>query len=124
MSTEPRFVFDTNVLVSALLFEHSVPGKAFFAAMQAGTILLSREVIDELTDVLSRPKFDRYLEADVREQFLVALVRKARLITIDRQIVICRDVRDNKFLELAACGGASSLVSGDDDLLALVLRQA
>ena len=29
MSPEPRYVFDTNAVVSALLFEQSPPGRAF-----------------------------------------------------------------------------------------------
>ncbi len=31
-----RFVFDTNVTVSALLFNESVPGRAFFRALGHG----------------------------------------------------------------------------------------
>jgi len=35
------------------------------------------------------------------------------------QITACRDVKDNKFLELAIDGGAHLIVSGDNDLLTL-----
>jgi len=31
----------------------------------------------------------------------------------------CRDPKDNKFLELAVSGGATHLISGDNDLLVL-----
>ena len=40
MSHKPRYVFDTNVVVSALLFEQSVPGRAFYAALEHGELLL------------------------------------------------------------------------------------
>ena len=35
------------------------------------------------------------------------------------QIKICRDPKDDKFLELAVSGGAHHIISGDNDLLAL-----
>lgn len=40
MNRDHRYVFDTNVIVSALLFNESVPGQAFFRAIEAGTKLL------------------------------------------------------------------------------------
>lgn len=36
-----RFVFDTNVIVSAVLFDNSVPGQAFVKALNYGAILIS-----------------------------------------------------------------------------------
>ncbi len=59
MSLEPRYVFDTGAIVSALLFEQSVPGRAFYAAFARGKILLSQATFVELTAVLGRKKFDR-----------------------------------------------------------------
>jgi predicted nucleic acid-binding protein len=41
MTQNERFVFDTNVLVSALLFSESKPAQAFFLALQKGTLLTS-----------------------------------------------------------------------------------
>ena len=38
---------------------------------------------------------------------------------IEEQITECRDAKDNKFLELAVCGHATFLISGDKDLLVL-----
>lgn len=114
-----RYVFDTNVIVSALLFEQSTPGQAFHTALDRGQILVSLPTIKELSEVLGRKKFDRYLLRDEREQFLAALLQEAFLVEISEQIHVCRDHRDNKFLELAVSGNADCLVSGDDDLLQL-----
>lgn len=119
MSSGQRFVFDTNVLVSALLFETSVPGRGFFTALTVGDILISQPLINELANVLARPKFDRYVDSSAREKFLVELVRKSQLTGITRSIAICRDATDNMLLEVATCGGASCIVSGDEDLLIL-----
>lgn len=119
MNPEPGFVFDTSAIVSALLFEQSVPGRAFYAALEHGQILVSQEALEELRDVLSRRKFDRYLDQEDRDDFLAKLVREATLVEVSEEIHDCRDARDNKFLELAVAGHARCLVSGDNDLLVL-----
>ena len=41
-----RFVFDTNVMVSALLLNDSVPGQAFIRGLNHGTILISTHSCD------------------------------------------------------------------------------
>ena len=56
MNPNPRCVFDTSAVVSALLFEHSVPGKAFHAALEHREILLSQATAAELREVLGRQK--------------------------------------------------------------------
>jgi predicted nucleic acid-binding protein len=59
-------VFDTNVLVSALLIKTSVPRQAFEQAALNGTILVSLATYAELSQVLSRQKFARYLSESER----------------------------------------------------------
>jgi uncharacterized protein len=113
------YVFDTNVLVSALLFANSSPRKALELALNTGTILISKETVDELNNVLSRPKFERYISQQKREDFLLSFVKKSVLIEIQEKIEECRDLKDNKFLELAISGKATEIVSGDRDLLVL-----
>ena len=50
-----RIVFDTNVLVSALLLEGSVPTRAVFVAMDSGEILLSESLVNEINEILQPP---------------------------------------------------------------------
>ena len=119
MNGSTRYVFDTNVLVSALIFEHSRPGQAFRRALERGHVLLSLSVVEEVNEVMSRNKFERYVTAEEREEFLEALIGHARFFDPTEQIRVCRDTKDDKFLELAVSGGASYIISGDDDLLAL-----
>jgi len=64
-----RVVFDTNVLISALLFEHSTPAQAFFLALSKGEVLISTALVTEIHNVLCRPKFDRYINDAEREDF-------------------------------------------------------
>jgi len=116
MAEKERFVFDTNVIVSALLINKSVARRAFDKARETGDILLSIEVIEELYNVLGRPAFDRYIDEEDRIKFLTLLVRGATLVEITERIKKCRDPKDDKFLELAVNGKADFIISGDGDL--------
>jgi putative PIN family toxin of toxin-antitoxin system len=119
MTGEPLFVFDTNVVVSALLLKQSTARQAFNRALKDGKLLLSLAVLEELDDVLRRDRFNKYILEEERMQFLTALVRDALLVEITEVVTDCRDPRDNKFLELAVSGNATCIVSGDNDLLVL-----
>lgn len=119
MTTDLRTVIDTSVVVSAVLLPRSVPRQAFDRATAAGKILLSAATLDELNDVLRRPRFDKYLHEAERLEFLAALVANAEIIHVTEVITDCRDPKDNKFLELAVSGRASHIISGDQDLLIL-----
>jgi uncharacterized protein len=119
MSSEPRYVFDTNTLVSALLFEHSKPGQAFHQALQCGEILVSESTLEELVEVLQREKFDRYVTASEREEFVEAFVERATFIEPTEEVRACRDGKDDRFLELAVTGRAECIISGDNDLRSL-----
>lgn len=116
---ERRYVFDTNTLISAALFEGSTPDRAFRWTLRHGRVLASPDTLAELVAVLGREKFDRYLTVEEREAFLEAFVERADIIEPVKDIQACRDPDDDKFLEVAVEGRAEAIVSGDDDLLAL-----
>lgn len=119
MPIDLRFVFDTNVIVSALLLKHSVSRQAFDMAFTSKELLLSLAVISELNDVLKRKQFDKYILEEERMEFLAVLVREATLIEITEIVTECHDPRDDKFLELPISGKAACIISGDEDLLVL-----
>ena len=119
MSPNERFVFDTNVLVSGLLFAESKPAQAFFLALRTGRLLTSLAALHELSTVLHRKKFDKYLTNEERNQFLDDYTRSTITIDITETIQLCRDPKDDKFLEIAANGTATYLVTGDPDLLVI-----
>lgn len=119
MTRNKRFVFDTNVLVSALLFADSKPAQAFFLALRHGILLTSFTALHELNDVLYRKKFNRYLTIEERDQFIADYTRSASIIDVTETILACRDPKDDKFLEIAINGAATYLITGDPDLLVL-----
>jgi predicted nucleic acid-binding protein len=46
-------------------------------------------------------------------------LNEAAIVGVTERIGLCRDPRDDRFLEVAVAGGASRLVTGDRDLLTL-----
>jgi len=113
------FVLDTNTVVSALLLPRSITRQAFDHAFTIGSVLASQTTLDELDDVLRRPKFDRYVKEEGRLRFLATYIGDIQIVEVRITITDCRDAKDNKFLELAVSGMAKCIVSGDRDLLEL-----
>jgi len=89
------------------------------AALRHGHVLISDGIQAELTDVLTRRKFDRYVSQEKRVRFLASFLSLATPFTVMGTVKICRDPKDDKFLDLAISGKADYIVSGDDDLLVL-----
>lgn len=91
MSHKTRYVLDTNVIIGALLFNHSTPGQAFFHALDDGIILMSPSLTEELSDVLSREKFKRYVTRKERDRFLEGLIGESELVeTTDKALCLSR----------------------------------
>jgi predicted nucleic acid-binding protein len=66
MPDAPRFVADTNVLISRAVFLNSVPSQALRKATEVGELLVSTETMEELEAVLFRPNFDQYISRTKR----------------------------------------------------------
>ncbi|BAB76651.1 putative toxin-antitoxin system toxin component, PIN family [Anabaena sp. FACHB-709] len=112
-------MFDVNVIISAVLLPGSKPESALRKAQDLGELLVSESIWLELEQVLARPKFNRYITLEERNEFLVDLSETVQFIKVTEQINECRDPKDNKYLELAVSGKAECIVTGDDDLLVL-----
>ena len=114
-----RIVLDTGVLVSRVLKPNSLAGLAVTTAEQDGLVLVSNELIEELLEVLSRPKFRQYVDAADARALVRALVGAAEIVAVTVRVQACRDPKDDKILELAQSGEADLIVTGDLDLLVL-----
>ena len=113
------FVLDNNILVSALLVKNSAPFWVIKKVEEMGVILYSEATLLELNQVLNRKKFVKYFTVEEKQEFIVKLIESAELVAITESIDVCRDPKDNKFLELAVSGEADFIISGDRDLLVL-----
>ena len=119
MIDRSRLVVDNNALISRLLLPASIPGQAVRKAVDTCQVLISEAMLEELADVLSRPKFDRYISIADRQEFIRLLGRVAEMVPITYTIRVCRDPKDDKILEAAVNGSANIIITGDRDLLAL-----
>ena len=82
-------------------------------------LLISKDTFNELQERLMSNKFDKYVQLQTRKTFLKTLRAISEMVTIEKNIIACRDSRDNQFLELAVNGNADCIVTGDKDLLVL-----
>lgn len=112
-----KVVFDTNILVSALVF----PGGRAEAALlriieEHDHLLLSKPILDELLGVLAR-KFSR--DAEELPRTAVLLSELTLTVRPRQKLRVVKDDPDNRVLECAVTGRADVIVTGDKDLLEL-----
>jgi putative PIN family toxin of toxin-antitoxin system len=117
-----RAVVDTSIWVRAVIKPTGSVGPVL-RRLEAGgySVLYSGVLLDELVDVLSRPRIrDRY-HVTPRDVYVLprALGLRGEAVRPDRVITACRDPKDDKFLEAAIAGGGDAIVTGDEDLLVL-----
>ena len=116
-----RVVLDTNVVVSALVFERGAMSWFREAWQRVLFIpLVDQHAIHEAIRVLGYPKLG-LADDDVRE-LLGDYLPYAEVVMSPRKgrgLPICRDPDDQPFLILAQAGKADVLVSGDRGLLEL-----
>lgn len=113
------FIFDTNTLISAFLFWNSTPKKAYNKAVTSGKLVASDETYSEFKNVFSRSKFEKYISYEDRQLVIGELEEILVFAKIKEVITVCRDPKDDKYLELATASKASCIISGDKDLLVL-----
>lgn len=117
-----RLVLDTNVLVSAFLWE-GIPGRLIeLAGEKEIDLYTSRVLLAELSEVLHRRKFTKPVQATgfTAAEIMKHYQRLAHHVTV-RQMTqrISRDADDDQVLACAMAAKADFIVSGDKDLLAL-----
>jgi len=112
-----KVVFDTNILVSALVF----PGGKGEAALrriveEQDELVISKPILDELLSILGR-KFAR--EAEELAHAAVFLSELGILVKPRQKLRVVKDDPDNRILECAIAGHADAIITGDKALLGL-----
>jgi uncharacterized protein len=113
-----RAVVDSNIWVSAAIKPCGLPGQILSAYREDRfTLLVSEPLLDELAEVLGRPKFARRGVSSQEVDSLLALLRSAaEHVSVEGTLSVCRDPEDDVVIETAIGGRADVLVSGDRDL--------
>jgi putative PIN family toxin of toxin-antitoxin system len=112
-----KVVIDTNVFVSGLL--SSPVSRSVIEAWLDGrfVLVLSSQLLGELLDVLSRPKISRYINVDQQQILMSSLLNHAEFVVPAQHITLCRDPKDDIFLDVAIAAQAHYLVTNDNDFL-------
>ena len=115
-----NIVLDTNALISALGWKKGNPRRIFEKCLFGEYRLVeSRNLIEEFTSVMKRPKFD-FISEEEKQEFLIHLLQMCDLVEPKTQIeAIKEDPKDNIVLECAVEGKADFIISGDPHLLKL-----
>jgi uncharacterized protein len=112
-----RVVLDTNVLVSAFI-DDGKPRKLVLELLDKHTVVLSRQMLAELADVISRDKFN--VTGSQVNQFISTLVRMSKMVKDNVQYkVVLEDPDDDVVINTAYAGKAEFIVTGDKHLLVL-----
>jgi uncharacterized protein len=115
----PRVVFDTNVVISAIAFTGG--GLAWLRAHwreRCTANLVSLATVTELKRVLDYSKLK--LNPEKQFELLGDYISYCETVEVTEHCsVLCRDPKDQIFLDLAQSGNAEVLVTGDADLLVL-----
>ncbi|HCG99481.1 MAG TPA: putative toxin-antitoxin system toxin component, PIN family [Actinobacteria bacterium] len=111
-----RVVFDSNVYISALLFD-GPPRQILELALKHRVLLIaSDDIINETASKL-REKFS-WPEHRI-QQFVRETSRLAELYNPEAKLSVIEDDADNRVLECAVAGKAHIIISGDNHLLKL-----
>ncbi|MGZ8285873.1 MAG: putative toxin-antitoxin system toxin component, PIN family [Allosphingosinicella sp.] len=122
MTRPPRLVLDTNVMVSALLWEGN-PGRLLAKAENGeARLYASRFLLDELEDALGRPKLAKRVGlTGLGVADMVASYRQVATVKRPKPLsrTFSRDPDDDHVIACALAARADFLVTGDGDLLSL-----
>jgi uncharacterized protein len=107
-----RLVIDTNVLVSAALKPEGLQRTALVLAVtKPARFYVSRPILEEYADVLSRPELD--IRKGVRQQLLQLVRNHSYIVRPSRRLEVAGDPDDNMFLECADTARADYLITGN-----------
>jgi uncharacterized protein len=113
-----RVVFDPNVLVSAVITPVGPPAEALDAWRNGEfDLIVSPKLLDELEDVLLRPKFRAYVSPEQVGAYVEALASEALAFEDPGDPPrVSPDPDDDYLIALARAAAADLLVSGDKHL--------
>lgn len=112
-----KILIDTNILISGLFF-HGLPNQLLSELdFEKFKICINEEIFDEyrlqIDKKVLKPKY--HLNRELRNNFFSNLHDFEKV----SDLKICRDPKDDKFINCAIDAKAIYIVSGDNDLLTI-----
>lgn len=114
-SKKYKVIVDTNVFISGILFGGNAEKILNLIKDLKIVLLVSPEIEAEYLQKFQKFEIDR---TEFEDLFYVLEFKTERFLPT-KKVHICRDKKDNKFLELAEEAKADFIVTGDKDLLSL-----
>lgn len=112
-----KIVVDTNIIISGTFFGGYPARVLEYILDDKCQAFVSDEIIDEYRYIAE--KFVLTNQGLFGKTYLNKLLEKMILIQPTSRVEICRDPKDDKFIECAIDAKALYIVSGDQDLLVL-----
>lgn len=113
-----KIVLDTNVYISGT-FWFGEPKNIINATKRGGEaeVYISREIIAELEDVLTRPDKPFHLSTREVSRIINNIKKYAFIVLPKKRVDVCKeDPKDNMVIECAVEAGADIIVTGDSHL--------
>ena len=116
-----RVVLDTNILISALITKGTPPDLLYRAWLRNELELVTSVAqIEEIRNVLARPRMRRYVDATDAGELVAAIYQRATVLGDVPVTSRSPDPKDDPILAVAVAGDVELVVSGDkNDMLAL-----
>ncbi len=116
-----RVVLDANVLVSAAISAAGPPREIVSAWVdERFELVASPALLEELSDVLDRPRFRRWVSIATAAEFIAGIGEDALIVDDPpAQPALTADPDDDYLIALARAANGDYVVSGDRHLLEL-----
>lgn len=114
-----RIVLDTNWYVSASINRKSRRTLYHLLTNERLLALYTDRLLDEFSEVIYRPKFEKFITPDQIQRFIRLILPALKHIPLKTPVTLSRDPKDNYLLSLSKDGNAKYLVTGDPDLLVI-----
>ena len=118
MIKKQKIIIDTNLWISFLISKNFT-FLQYLVETNKIKLLYSNQLILEIDNVVNRPKFKKYFDAESVKLIYDLFKKNGTKIELKTDLQICRDPKDNFLLNLAVDGNADYLITDDKDLLIL-----
>jgi len=112
-------VLDTSFIIASII---SNKDSQILKMAKSGKINLcySDETFQELEDALKKKNNKKQISNNGKvARFVADYKYNAKRVSTTKEVKICRDPKDDKFIDLALCANADFIISNDKDLLVL-----
>ena len=109
-----RVVLDTNILIGALITKGTPPDSLYQAWLRGDIELVtSTAQLTEIDNVLSRPRLQKYVDADEASVIVQDMGTRALVLDEIPVVNLSPDPKDNPILATAIAGKVDLIISGD-----------